>query len=89
MGLRPSPRPSPGCTLVKGVDWMAPKPGRMEGVLTTVGWRGTEAAWDMMGKGRGKGSSSSSSSSSSSRWAGWSSSDWDREEVELTSSKSS
>lgn len=86
IGLSPKPTPGTEWILVKGVDWMAPKPGWIEGVLTTVGWRGVDNAVGITVKGRGSGCSSSSSSS---KWAGWGSRDWDREDVELTSSKSS
>lgn len=86
IGLSPKPIPWTEWSLVKGVDWMAPKPGWIEGVLTTVGWRGVANTGGMTGMGRGSGCRSSSSSS---KWTGWGSRDWDREDVELTSSKSS
>lgn len=88
IGLSPKPRPGPGpdWILARGVDWMAPNPGWIEGVLTTVGWRGVEKGGGMTGVGKASGWSSSSSRS---MWAGWGSRDWDREDVELTSSKSS
>lgn len=37
IGLSLNPMPGTDCILPNGVDWMAPKPGWMEGVLTTVG----------------------------------------------------
>ncbi len=63
IGLSPKPIPGTEWILVKGVDWMAPKPGWIEGVLTTVGWRGVDNAGGMTVMGRGSGCSSSSSSS--------------------------
>lgn len=53
IGLSPKPMPCTEWTLVRGVDWMAPKPGWIEGVLTTVGWRGVDNAGGMTVMGGG------------------------------------
>lgn len=65
IGLSLNPMPGTDCILPNGVDWMAPKPGWMEGVLTTVGCRGYGGAAVAMGRRSGCSSSSSSSSSTS------------------------
>lgn len=53
IGLSPKPMPCTGWTLVRGVDWIAPKPGWIEGVLTTVGWRGVDKVGGMTVMGGG------------------------------------
>ena len=64
IGLSPKPMLGTEGIFGSGVDWMAPKPGWIEGVLTTVGCRGVDniGATAVIGGGCSGCSSSSSRS---------------------------